>query len=545
LETAQCYPLHWLIGGQSRRQQWSCLPLAEFLATEPYSFKPYLNIAIPYVSSLTKQWEPRIQQADHQELPLVAVQQTLVMILKTLAPTSWDTTKATCVVENLAPNQLRGILQHVTIVVVNHPVGASDAYRFNIREAILDAGLVPQPDQICFVEDVVAAFLPELPIFNNGFTGSFTNSSTDSLTGNILVVSAGATTTDLALVKPGQVSSSFNQENLSRENLLLRRMAYAGNALDQDIIYQLLNPSSSDWESLGLRDLDQPLPGEPDLETRYRLQQRLEARKLGRSLLKAIRQVKPALCRGDISFRIGDREYSLRYQDLHNWVIAPYAEQLGREMNSLLRQANVENTTIQRVICAGGTASIPAIAHWLQQKFPQAQIVQDSSSNTNTDVFHSPRIAQGLARLPYFPDLLDATRHQYSELFLLRQMLKVLTNHTDQSLSKGRILQLLAARGIPIQRCEPIILGFLEGQLPIGLIPSRAIAAILTPESRQNQDYQSLLNNALFASQGNQIDRLSSKQRYRLWNHLQAILAHTQQKLKAPLAIGVGVGDGR
>lgn len=130
-------------------------------------------------------------------------------------------------------------------MVVNQPVGASDAYRFNIREAVLAAGLVSQPENIFFVEEVVAALLAEL------YHPSTTNSVGAAvlqpipLTGGVLIVSAGATTTELALAQAPEAGV-----NLTRAKVQQRRLAYAGNAIDQDIICQLIYPMTSDWDDL-------------------------------------------------------------------------------------------------------------------------------------------------------------------------------------------------------------------------------------------------------------------------------------------------------
>lgn len=486
-----------------------------------HRFKPYLNVTIPFRSPQTQQWEPQIRQSDTQSFPLVLVQQTLATLLAALTPSSSSILSRA---DDLSPEAFQQALNQLAGVVINHPVGSSDAYRFNMREAVLAAGLVPNPDQIYFVEEAIAALLPTLRQPQLASTQER----------GILVVSAGTSTTELVLAKVPE-----NPQTLAREHLVLRRLAYAGNALDQDIICQLLLPSAIGWESLSLDKLDLPLPGEPDLQARYRLQQRLESVPLGQMVLKAVRQIKPILCQQDVALTLEGHRWHLRHQDLRNWVLAPYLQQLNREVNLLLTQLDLAPSTIQTISCTGGTASIVTISRWLQQKFPHANMVNETASSNPTGS-DNQQISVGLALLPHFPHVLDPIKHQFSEYFLLRETLKTLPVQADP-LSEARILSILEAEGIPAIAAQAFVTTLLEGQLPAGLLMSKASAVLLSPESIQNADYQELSAAPLFSRQGNQVYRLNRQQRDRLWNHLQIILANTYQTLEEPLEIGLEV----
>jgi hypothetical protein len=190
--------------------------------------------------------------------------------------------------------------------------------------------------------------------------------------------------------------------------------------------------------------------------------------------------------------------------------------------------------TVRQVLCTGGTASNAAIAHWLKQKFPNATLVQD----TFNSMASSSRTASGLAKLPLYPQLLDSARHQYSSYFLLRELLQTLPN---EPLPLGRILQLLEAQGINTQACLPAIINLLEGQLPAGLVPSKADLALLTPESRQNPEYQALAGSPLFLRESNQVYRLNPDLRNYLWQYLSKILDGTHQTLEESLLLDLGV----
>ncbi len=530
-----------------------------------HRFKPYLNAAIPYLSPQTQRWEPWIQLSERQALPLRLVHQALATLLATLTqvaspasnspapsasspsapdpsasdPSASDPSAAllSCAARWLAPATLAEAMPRLAGVIVSHPVGSSDAYRFNLREAVLASGLATQPESIFCVEEVVAALMAEIATSDRPNL----EPKVEAIKGETVVISAGAIATELLLVR-----LSAEIQSLKYENFHLRRLPYAGNALDQDIICQLLYPRSENWEELNLQDLDLPLPGEPDLEARFRLQQRLEGVALGHKLLNAVRQMKPALCRQDGMVRVDDHTWMLKRQDLQNWVIAPYLQQLNRELDILLKQADVLGEAVQQVICTGGTGSIPAIAQWLQQKFPQAHLIQDPMpdliAGKSTVAGGNPaihRVAQGLALVSRFPNVLNRDRHRYNDYFLLRELLDGLKHHTDQPLSLGRILSLLQEQGIHTESCQSTILRLLEGQLPTGLLPSRASAVMMRPDSLSNPDYHDLTAASLFSRLDHQVYRLNSAHRDRLWKHLEIILANTYQTLEEPLTVGL------
>ena len=121
------------------------------------------------------------------------------------------------------------------------PSNWSDTYSLNIREAVLGAGLVESSSQIFFVEEAIAALLSGLPDPNEPPPES--NRQTQTLyqctwQGGTVVISSGATCTDVGIVDLPQPLDA-----LSREDFKLRNLAYGGDALDLDIICQLLIPA--------------------------------------------------------------------------------------------------------------------------------------------------------------------------------------------------------------------------------------------------------------------------------------------------------------
>lgn len=487
--------------------------------------KPYLKIGIPYVHDRLNQWEPSIQWADQQPLALRWFQQMLVALLETL---QGNRSGLTSTAPDLSLEAFQAAIAHVSSIVIGCPTGWSDTYCFNLREVVLATGLVTRADQIYVLEESIAALLGSLsqPL-SEQLSSASVQRRHERLQGGTLVMSAGATVTELLLV---DLPSDSNW--LTREHLYQSGFAYAGDAIDQDIICQILHPSAWNWDALDLQSLDLPLPGEPDQEARDRLQQRLRSSDLGRHLLNAARQLKLALHHQDTAtFKLNDQQWTVSQQDLHSRVMVPYLQQLNRELNLLLNQSGMAVQAVQHVVCTGGTTALPAIAHWLKQKLPNMRLHDhDHAAMPN-------RIARGLATLPLYPQLLDAVRHQYSDYFLLHELVRILPN---ESLSVGRILQLLENQGIHTNFCQRQILSLLEGRLPEGLLPSQVAASLLTPDSQQNSDYQALTAKPLFFREGNQLYGVNSDVRDRLQHYLTAILANTHQTLAEPLSIDLG-----
>jgi hypothetical protein len=475
-----------------------------------HDFKHYLNLGIPYFSAQTKTWEPMMQWSNDWAIALGWFQQALISLLAPLNPT--HTIELPCSVEGLSSELANAALSQLAGVVVSQPTGWSEAYGFNVREAVLTAGLVDRPDQVFFLEDPIAALLSALSSVNPSMKTPLT-------AGTTLVISAGATTTQLLLVNWPSTA-----EAPTREDCYLRSLAYAGNAIDQDMICQLLHPSARSWERLGFEDLDLPLPGEPDLPTRYRFQQQLESTWLGRELVKAVRAAKPGLSQHDrVIFNWEQQQWSLSQRDWHHRVVLPYLQQLNRELNHLLHQAGATTASIHQVICWGGTTRMNSIAAWLQQKLPNATVMPPHPDRS---------LALGLARLSQYPKVFDVQRHQYSSYFLLQMIVKYLSG---QPQPVGQILQVLEQHGIDLHLCQSAILALLEGQLPSGLVATASDLALLTPLSQQHPNIQTLSTLSLFSRSGNNTYQLNPQLRALLSQYLAALLTNTSQTMQKVL----------
>ncbi len=524
--------------------------------------KPLLSVGVPFYASTTT-WEPVLQWSSQQTLPLVWVRRALQDLLATLTQPG-----DRCVAVGLDPDRFQTAIAHLDGIIVGDSASASDTYAFNVREAILQAGLVAHPARIFFVEDAIATVLsglrgtleqalsiPGIPsqkrtLFNTDWRGA------------TLVIDAGAATTEMALI-----SLPSNGQPLTHQDFTCRSFPGAGTLLDQDIVCQLLlpewarQPHTPDapaegalallpdwdwqstfpateplpWESLNLNDLDLPIPGDPDPIARQHLSQRLKGSSLGQALLDVAQHLKLILRHQDrFTFELGNQQWVVLRRDLEKLVFLPYIQRLNRELNALLSRTGIAVQAVNQAVCTGGTATIPAIARWLQQKLPNATIIQDTYASEPFPP--CSRVAYGLAAVALHPQVLNGVRQQYSDYFLLRELLRVVP---QQSFSVGSILQLLERQGINTQACQNRILSLLEGNLPLGLVPTEGMEPLATA-SAQHPDLASLATAPLF-EKDSQGYRPNLDQCRQLQQYLEALLVASVQKLEDPLTANLTV----
>jgi hypothetical protein len=560
-ETRQLYPLYWQGNNpqQGDRQRFRLPATATLAATAETpeftlkNFKHYLKLGIPHYSPTLLRWEPTLQGTDHLQFPLSWVHQSLQGLLITLNPNFPSaSTLPLSGAMGLEERAFQQAMRQLATVVVGYPAGWSDTYSFNLREAILGARLVAQPEQIFLVEEAIATLLSAIRPADQAeiqlppHPGQDVHLHHADWQGETLVFHAGATVTEMAMVNlPGRL------QFLHHKDFQFRTLPYAGNSIDQDIVCQLiLNRQVGgggevdlevkiSLEEIYVDDLIFPSPGEPDRTQRYRLHQRLNDSAAGQALLEAAQYLKIKLQQqSSFTLKLGEVYKTILRQDLASRVILPYVQRLNRELNALLTQTGTPVLAVQQVICSGGTASLGAIARWLRQKLPNATIIQDTYDQPlSPQEICSPgcsRVAYGLAVLPLHIQVIDRCRQQYSDYYLLQELLRVFPNHP---VTIAEIMILLEHQGIDTQICHAPILALLDGHLPAGFVLTAPDILWLTPESRANPDYQSVQLAPLFAKQPDQNYRPNRHQ----WNHLRSyldtLLTTTHQKLAEPLAL--------
>ncbi|NEQ48575.1 MAG: hypothetical protein F6K11_00345 [Leptolyngbya sp. SIO3F4] len=513
--------------------------------------KPLLKVAVGYGQTLPMS-EPWLRWSNTTELPILQVLQAMVALLRYLL----DRGRAV----GLEGDSLAQIWSRLQGVIVGYPTNWPDTYSFNLREAVLEAGLIGQPEQVLFVEDAIATILSGLPDPNDVSLSETVSLSRQPSLYNCqwqegtVVISGGAVMTELGLVNlPKDLT------NLSYADFALRGFAYAGDALDQDIVCQLLLPEErrqplsdedtainwdwqghlsnedSDWAQLNLDSLTLPTIGHVDWAQRYALQQHLLASNLGQSLLAAARHLKLALQQqSHVQIALAGQRWVVKRRHLENLIFLPYVQRINRYLNVLLSHQNVDAQSIKQVICTGGSASLPAIARWLRQKFPNATIIQDTYASELPQ--SCSRVAYGLANLARYSQVLNVTRQQYSDYFLLMELLRVFP---QQPLPVGAIMHLLEQRGINTQACHLHILALLEGHLPPGLVPTDADRGLICDRTSDLSTYRALLQTPLFSKtvteSGGQMYIPNEAQAEQLRAYVNRLLINKVQTLEEPL----------
>ncbi len=513
--------------------------------------KPLLKVAVGHGQTLPTS-EPWLRWSDTVELPMLQVVQAMVALLKYLVDRGQ--------VVGLDGDSLTQVWQSLQGVVVGYPTNWPDTYSFNLREAVMAAGLIGQPEQILFVEDAIATILSGLPDPHEVSISETVSLSRQPSLYNCqwqegtVVISGGAVMTELGLVNlPNDLT------NLNYADFALRGFAYAGDALDQDIVCQLLLPEERrqpltdadmsinwdwqghleaedvDWSQLRLDDLTLPAVGHVDWAQRYRLQQRLLGSSLGQSLLAAARHLKLALQQqNQVQITLAGQRWSIKRRHLENLIFLPYIQRINRYLNVLLSHHAVDAQAIKQVVCTGGSASLPAIARWLRQKFPNATIIQDTYASELPQ--SCSRVAYGLVNVARYPQVLNVTRQQYSDYFLLMELLRVFPK---QPLPVGAIMHLLEQRGVNTQACQLHILALLEGHLPPGLVPTAADRGLICDRTTDLPTYRALLKTPLFTKtvteSGGQMYIPNEAQAEQLRAYINRLLIDKAQTLEEPL----------
>ncbi|TVQ42746.1 MAG: hypothetical protein EA365_14325 [Gloeocapsa sp. DLM2.Bin57] len=336
-----------------------------------------------------------------------------------------------------ALGQLQGI-------IVSFPSNWSDTYKFNLRESILKTHLVEESGEIFFLEEAIASLLGRYG--DNRLTSGWT-----------LVINGGNSTTEIALVNLPE-----SWQNLSEHDFSLTSISYGQRALEQDIFSQFIYPIYS--REIPPIDSELPTPGKVASLNRYQLDQYLQTYPFAYSFLEAARLISLMLQDQEVfNLPLGGYNCLARSQDLQEIILKPFLSNLEQLLQQLLTEKNISNREIKQVVANGGL--ILGIKNhlltWLAGKFPQAQVMID------TEAENSIRVARGLAYLPLFPQVLAKSRHQYSDYFLLKELLNTLP---QELFTIEELIQQLATRGINTRVCLKRLLALLQGQFPSGII---------------------------------------------------------------------------
>jgi hypothetical protein len=503
----------------------------EFLAS---NFTPCLNASVPWYEA-SDRWQPMVQWSQDREISLETLRNALGKLLQAIAQGTFTDADAAEMQPDNAQLNPSSALPKLSGAIVNASLSDSEAYRFNLREAVLKAGLVNRAEQIAFIEDGIATVLSALPGDPFASPSEPGWQFTPDRRGTTLAIDAGASRTELVLVNLPIDPTTLTYSNFQRHSF-----EYGGCAIDQDIICQLFLKAPILQADLGIPNTYIPRPGESDTIARISLRQWLESSPSGLSALELAQQVKVVLQEQEqFTFTWNDRPISVKRQDWESLVLLPYVQRLNRELNVLLSRTGVAVEGIERALCTGGNAAWEAIARWLRQKLPNATILQDVYPSHSLPA--CSRVACGLATLPLYPKILEESSQQYHDYFLLQELLQLLF---DRPLSLADIVSQLEMRGIHALSCQPQIAAIVRGQLPAGLLPAQPTANWLTAAAQAHPIYRQLAQKPLFQEVGDRTYNLELEQALLLRQYLEQVTQNSLQTFAEPLPLTFSASAG-
>lgn len=447
------YPLFWELGGEpsfglpttvlgtgNPVQPWAIAEGGGLVAEKTLEgWKAFLRLAPSYLEGA--EWYPKLPWSRGRNLSLKAVEEALTFLLCILRDRS--------LTADLSPLRVRDILGSLAGVIVNVPTAWDDTYRLNVREALKQAGLIAQAEQVVFVSGAIATLL--------GFQAQLPPAA-----GQTLVIYSGESHTDLAVV---DVPDYFPQ--LTHAQIHSHSFDYGGSALEQDILCQLIYPQWLPQLADNLQAMAKLMPRAGELDPDYRLLAAWQWRNspIGRSLLRAAHQTKRLLQqRAEFTAHLGQQRWQVTREDLERQIIYPFREQLNQQVNHLLAISGATVQGIQHIIVAGtnGDYCWQWLEPWLAQKFPQAHLLRDATPPAIS------RIAVGLGLVPLLPNIVDGDRHRYHDYCLLGTVLKALS---PEPFSLDSLQRQLQSEGINARHCGERLEAILNSQRPAGLAP--------------------------------------------------------------------------
>ncbi|MGC9503400.1 hypothetical protein, partial [Baaleninema sp.] len=490
-------------------------------------FQPGLEVGVPWTDE-TGRDRPVVQWTETIELPLSEVCDALRSLLeqvKTARPYEGSPP-----VPAKVPD-IASLFSKLGGVVVGETANSEEAYRFNLREAILKAGLTPRPDRVFFLDRAIATLFFEL---HHSEDSQESPPSPSSPRGSLLVMVAGLDGLSVTLANLVE-----GKERLVPQPFVSRCFPYGKRAVEEDIVVKgILENDPELSQQFGLSQSDRvPETGRPDLETRIAFRQRLNSSPSWPHLQELIADIDTALAEIHyIEFELNGRRHRLDRQTLDRQILRPWLEWLNREFNQLLSVTGISVEGIDRVLCLGDSLLRSSLVGWLRYKLPNAVRLE-----TPTLPLGVSETAMGLALLPHFQETFDVTetsgdfleRHQYSDWFLFRELLETCP---DGSFSVPDIFERLEQRGIPTRRTGDRIARFLDGELPSGLVPTPPNEAWLTAESRELPRYARLRETPTFVRDDDRTYRSNPEQRNRWRQYFQFLTRHSRQTLRDPLS---------
>ena len=403
---------------------------------------------------------------------------------------------------------------------VNQPQDSNAAYRFNLREALIEAGLVSHPGQVMFVDEAWVSV--RSPIRRQPVPHAHLPHPPAPAREYLLVVRGDDVATTFMVCELFSDSAKTDEpRGLDQRS---QRVPYGRLSLELDLIGQIWLMDDRLQEPLAASlgqappSLQLPTVGEPDPEARIALRQWLQATPAGRSLLRAARESLRMLYTGHdrAVTQCGTVELTVSRPQFERTILIPVITQLNREFNHILSRIGLAVQTIDRVILSGEICHGSPFETWLRQKCPNATIERlEHHDHRTTD------ITTGLAELMtevingaintvstvspdrgashgWKPDLegeLSLDCQRYDAYFVFHELL---CNLPQQAITPAEARNRLERAGIPRSIVDHNLPELLANRFPAGLIPSPPLAQWLDPDAIAHPIYQVLRESPLF-----------------------------------------------
>jgi hypothetical protein len=183
---------------------------------------------------------------------------------------------------------------------------------------------------------------------------------------------------------------------MQQPDFILTNLAYGVEQLEQDIFCQLIYPQWQPEFAPFLPNLTNPIPpvglGEPELRENFLAH--LNNHSLGTYLLQVAQLTRLILEQQNlVTSHLKEKPWQVQRSDLESQIFTPLLAQLGREVQSLLSQRQLNSIDLAQVVVTGPLLeNFPLLRDWLSENFPQSAIYHQSFPQGVS------LVARGLAR---------------------------------------------------------------------------------------------------------------------------------------------------
>lgn len=272
---------------------------------------------------------------------------------------------------------LQRILAQLEGIVLIYPSWWHESDRTLMQTLILENSLVATADDIVWIPKAIALTLAYESTKQQNQSSQFS-----------LVIGLNETTTELALIDISQGVSE----------LITQQFSYGTQAMDQDILCQLIYPQwyAQMTQTVPVLKEPFPTPGGADLLNRETLTQQLENHPLGDAFLEAAKLTRLILQRQDtFSSTLAQHPWGVTREQMNKTIINAWVKQIEQQIQTLFNQVESPPNLLSQIILSGEdiTTINYGFLDGLTERFPQAQLIEVGKEDSNFSIF------QGLTHL--------------------------------------------------------------------------------------------------------------------------------------------------